>query len=180
MVSAIAIVTMFCTILCQAGPEQNDFEAARARAFEHFNRGEIEQAVVLLKECLEQKGDDGDVLKTLGFIRYRSEDFSPARALFERALDLEGPSSYVLFMLGNIAFREFRLGDAETLYDQTAAIDPRYPSLETNQALLSDRIVRIRTLENLRKRSDRFYWAVVIAASLLLLLALRFEMKRQH
>ncbi len=172
------VILAFCLSFLPQGPvDEEDFDGRRARAFESFKDGKIRESVSLLEECLQREPNDIDVLKTLGFIRYKSEDFSLSRSFFERVLDLEGTTPYILFMLANVAFREFRLGDARDLYRQTAALDSRYPALEENQNLLNEQIERVKELERLRMRCDRFYWGAIIGAIVLFLFFLGFEIK---
>jgi len=166
--------------MAQSEPSgRGELETMRAQALERFNAGEIEQAIGPLEACLRRDRDDIDLLKALGFIRYRSEDFSESREYFDRVLQVEGPSPYILFMLANVAFREFRLGDAEDLYRETALLDPRYPSLQENQALLEEQIGRVRLLKALKERCDRFYWGTLIGAMVLLFFFLAIDLNRR-
>lgn len=159
--------------------DQNDFDRMRVQALELFNGGKIAEAIGPLERCLRQDPNDIDVLKTLGFIRYKSEDFPESHDFFERALHVEGPTPYVLFMLANVAFREFRLGDASDLYRETALLDPHYPSLEKNQELLGEQIARVVWLKRLRGRCDRFYWGAITGAMLLFILFPALDWKRR-
>ncbi len=159
--------------------DKSEFDKTRSQALELFNAGEIGRAIGPLEECLTKDPDDIGILKTLGFIRYKSEDISESREYFERVLNIEGPTPYIFFMLANVAFREFRLGDASDLYRETALLDPRYPSLQKNQALLGEQIKRVRLLKGLRERCDRFYWGAIIGAMMLLLLFLAIDLKQR-
>jgi hypothetical protein len=81
-------------------------------------------------------------------------------------------------MLGNVAFRKFELGEALEHYEELQRLDPDYPGLRENIALLNERIDRVRTLRDLLLRGDRFFWGTLIGAGVLLLAGLVIESRR--
>jgi len=140
----------------------------RKKAFALYESGRVEESLSLFEECLRFNPGDVPVLETLGYVRYRAEDFARAGNIFESLLHTGASRSYALFMLGNIAFREFKLSEALRFYEEVKSRDPGYPSLEENIALLRERIGRVEELKKLRKRCDAFYFGSLILGGLLL------------
>ena len=151
-----------------AAPAAAQEQQLRKEAFALYEKGLVEEAIPLFEECLRLDPGDASVLETLGYVRYRAEDFDRSRRLFESLLRSGADRSYALFMLGNIAFREFELGKALRFYEEVASRDPGYPSLEENIALLREKIGRVEELKKLRGRCDFFYFGSLVLGALLL------------
>ena len=157
--------------------EGDELAALRQEALKLYESGQIGRALPLLEEFLSRKQDDVEIIQTIGYIRYRAEDFGPARASFEALLEVDGNSQYALFMLGNVALQEFRLGDSLCHYRALSSLNRAYPHLEGNVDLLEERIGRVRTLKGLRERCDLFYYASLAGGVILLLLLAFLEFR---
>ncbi len=161
-------------------PERIDETDLRRKAFAQQKEGDTEGALRLFESWLEQNPDDIEVLQTVGFIRYRAEDFKESARCFRNVLEKGGEKPYPLFMLGNIAFWEFDLGKALAYYQKVRSLDPEYPSLDKNIRLLDERMNRVKELKRLRLRCDILYWSFLSAAALALLAILAIEWSRFH
>lgn len=149
-------------------PMPAEFDPSREEALAAFEKGDMEKALALFRNCLSRDPDDVDVLQKAGFILVKAEELAEARHCFMRALEAGDDKIYPLLELGNIAFREFELGEARWYYEEVLRIDPGNRQVGQNMALLDDRIAGVERLERVKSRCDLIFILFLCIAAVFL------------
>ena len=84
----IKIVITFClAILITAQLGAQTFAKLRSDAMELFVAGKYRQALVLLKQCQQYKGDDWEVLKAMGISAYHANQLTLTKQMLNAVVE---------------------------------------------------------------------------------------------
>ncbi len=107
--------------------EQYSFDQRDGRASALLERGDVEQAMAIWQELLQQKPGDVTLLNRLGIAYTQAKDYTRAESYFRQALaeDPDEPQAY--FNLGLLQMKQGQTDQAEATLLRLLAVADWYP-----------------------------------------------------
>ena len=109
------------------------------RATHAHNKGNLNLAIKLYKECLAANSNDPIVLNNLGCISYIKKNFDEAKKRFLKAVELDPLYSDAYNNLGNIYKNENDLNNAKIYYQKSISLNSNYPDAYSNLGIIFQR-----------------------------------------
>lgn len=99
---------------------------------EHFRRGDLDAALVMANQALEETPDDPLLIFLVGLCYLRQKNFGIAHALFSRSRDLKPDQAETLINIGVCLYDSSHIEEAYEVWKKAYEIRPDDPDLLSN------------------------------------------------
>ncbi len=118
------------------GGETVDPDKIIEEGMEEFRNKNYYDAIYLLRKAMKVKGEDVNILNTLGLAYGRIGNSDMARSMFKKVLEIDPKFKYAWNNLGNVYAREGNYEEAMKCYKKALEIDPNYDDAMLNMGYI--------------------------------------------
>lgn len=114
---------------------KKDNEYLQNLATAYVNAGKPEEAITMLKEILEKRPTDINIITTLAECYYDSKKYDEAIAYYDKLLQINASNAEAMYMMGMCFQKKGEKQKGMTLCDKAIQLDPSLQSLKQEKKL---------------------------------------------
>jgi radical SAM superfamily enzyme YgiQ (UPF0313 family)/GT2 family glycosyltransferase/Tfp pilus assembly protein PilF len=121
----------------QSNEKQNDLPKMELsdyilKADQMTGEGRIDDAITLLRDCIDRYPQEVDVLKLLSILYTRNGDLQNAEIMLRVAIKLDPQNAELVNMYGTLLFQQGRYRDSKVLFERALGLNPDSEEIRSN------------------------------------------------